>query len=66
MPFVRFMLSGGVSLDNIREYLKARPSCILVGSSILKKELVMAGKWNAVAELSKHFIQKISDSAFPD
>src|SRR4030066_1300321 len=38
MPFVRFMLSGGVSLDNMREHLEARPSCILIGSSILRKE----------------------------
>jgi 2-dehydro-3-deoxyphosphogluconate aldolase/(4S)-4-hydroxy-2-oxoglutarate aldolase len=65
LPFIRFMLSGGVSLDNIAEYLQVKASCILIGSSILKKEFVMAEEWGSVTELSKTFVQKISDRAFP-
>ena len=65
LPFIRFMLSGGVSLDNISEYLRVKASCILIGSSILKKEFVMAEEWGSVTELSKTFVQKISDRAFP-
>ena len=65
LPFIRFMLSGGVSLDNISEYLQVKASCILIGSSILKKEFVMAEEWDSVTELSKTFVQKISDRAFP-
>ncbi len=65
LPFIRFMLSGGVSLDNISEYLQVKASCILIGSSILKKEFVMAEEWDSVTELSKTFVQKISDGAFP-
>lgn len=59
MPFVKFMLSGGVSLDNISEYLSAGSSCILIGSSILKKEYIEAEDWHSITELSKRFAQKI-------
>lgn len=61
MPFVKFMLSGGVNIDNFAEYLSVNASCILIGSSILKKELVMAEDWNSVTELAKRFVRKIED-----
>jgi 2-dehydro-3-deoxyphosphogluconate aldolase/(4S)-4-hydroxy-2-oxoglutarate aldolase len=60
MPFVRFMLSGGVNLSNISEYLSVRASCILIGSSILKKEFVTAEDWDSITELSKRFTHQIA------
>jgi len=66
MPFVKFMLSGGVTLENISEYLSAKASCILIGSSILKKEFITAEDWNSITELSRKFIQKIGSSFLPD
>ena len=59
MPFVKYMLSGGVNLDNISEYLSAKASCILVGSAVIKQELVMAEDWPSITELSRRFIQKL-------
>jgi 2-keto-3-deoxy-6-phosphogluconate aldolase len=55
------MLSGGVNLDNISEYLSAKASCILVGSAVIKHELVMAEDWPSITELSRMFIQKIDE-----
>jgi 2-dehydro-3-deoxyphosphogluconate aldolase/(4S)-4-hydroxy-2-oxoglutarate aldolase len=59
LPFVKFMLSGGVNVNNFAEYLSVNASCILIGSSILKKELMMAGDWNSVTELAKKFVREI-------
>ncbi len=56
LPFVKYMPSGGVTLDNFREYLAARVSGIIVGSAIIKKELVKAGDWQAVEALSRRFV----------
>lgn len=61
MPFIKFMLSGGVTLDNISTYLKANASCILVGSAIIKREFVMAEDWSSIAKLAKNFSQKINE-----
>ena len=66
MPFVKFMLSGGVTLDNISEYLSAKASCILIGSSILKKEYIENEDWNSITEISKRFMQQIPTSSLPD
>jgi 2-dehydro-3-deoxyphosphogluconate aldolase/(4S)-4-hydroxy-2-oxoglutarate aldolase len=61
MPFIKFMLSGGVTLDNISTYLSANASCILVGSSIISRELLTAGDWPSIAKLARSFIRKIND-----
>ena len=61
MPFIKFMLSGGVTLDNISTYFSANASCILVGSSIIRRDLVTAGDWPSIAELAGSFIRKIND-----
>ncbi|MBM4136539.1 MAG: bifunctional 4-hydroxy-2-oxoglutarate aldolase/2-dehydro-3-deoxy-phosphogluconate aldolase [Nitrospira sp.] len=61
LPFIKYMLSGGVTLDNISRYLAVKASCILVGSAIIKRELVMAEDWASITELSKRFIQKIQE-----
>lgn len=61
LPFIRFMLSGGLNLNNFSEYLGANPSCILVGSAIMKKEYLQAEDWDAIAGLSHSFVQKMND-----
>lgn len=65
LPFVRFMLSGGVSIENISEYLAAKPSCLLIGSSILKKELVLTEKWEVISESAAKFMQRVKSSVSP-
>jgi 2-dehydro-3-deoxyphosphogluconate aldolase/(4S)-4-hydroxy-2-oxoglutarate aldolase len=66
MPFVKFMLSGGVTIDNITEYLSVKASCILIGSSILRNEFLAAEDWDSIAEISRKFTQKIDRSSLQD
>ena len=61
MPFIKYMLSGGVTLSNISQYIAADASCILVGSAIIKREFVMAEDWSSITELAGSFIQKINE-----
>jgi len=58
LPFIRYMLAGGLNLDNMADYLSARASCILIGSSIIKPELVKAGAWQSITDLARLFVQK--------
>ncbi|MFA4830182.1 MAG: hypothetical protein WC855_08735 [Thermodesulfovibrionales bacterium] len=49
----------------------ARPSCFLVGSSIIKRELVAAEDWAGITAIAKKFVEKINEhiaknSASPD
>ncbi len=58
LPFIRYMLAGGLNLDNMADYLSARASCILIGSSIIRPELVKAGAWQSITDLARSFVQK--------
>jgi 2-dehydro-3-deoxyphosphogluconate aldolase/(4S)-4-hydroxy-2-oxoglutarate aldolase len=59
LHFIRYMLCGGVNLDNIADYLKAQPACILVGSAIVKREHVKAGEWGAIRKISGQFVKAV-------
>lgn len=61
LPFIKYMLCGGVTLDNVSKYIAAKPSCILVGSSILRKELVTSEDWASISDLSRKFVRKFQD-----
>lgn len=65
LPFVRYMLCGGANLDNVSEYLAADAAAILIGAAIIRRELVDAGDWNAIAGLAGSFVKKVEDFARP-
>ncbi len=60
-PFIRYMLCGGVNLENLPLYLAARASAILVGSAIIRSDLVKKGDWDAIAGLSGEFVGKVAE-----
>jgi 2-dehydro-3-deoxyphosphogluconate aldolase/(4S)-4-hydroxy-2-oxoglutarate aldolase len=60
-PFIRYMLCGGVNLGNIGGYLSANAAGILIGSAIIRKELVDAGDWAAITGLARAFVIKAEE-----
>jgi 2-dehydro-3-deoxyphosphogluconate aldolase/(4S)-4-hydroxy-2-oxoglutarate aldolase len=60
-PFIKYMLCGGATLDNISGYLAAKAAGILVGSAIMRRELVATEDWPAITELAGKFAQKTED-----
>ncbi|MGO9014130.1 MAG: bifunctional 4-hydroxy-2-oxoglutarate aldolase/2-dehydro-3-deoxy-phosphogluconate aldolase [Dissulfurispiraceae bacterium] len=56
LPFIKYMLCGGVNFENFEKYLEARASCILVGSSVLRREFVAAEDWASIAGLAREFV----------
>ena len=61
LPFVRYMLCGGATLDNISAYLAADAAGILIGSAIIRRELVAAKDWSAIAGLAGNFVRKAGE-----
>lgn len=60
LPFIKYMPSGGVTLENFPEYLAASVSGIIIGSAIIRRDLVEAGDWGAIRGLASKFIDMIS------
>jgi 2-dehydro-3-deoxyphosphogluconate aldolase/(4S)-4-hydroxy-2-oxoglutarate aldolase len=61
-PFIRYMLCGGVNIDNIGGYLSTKAAGILIGSAIIRKDLVNAGDWTAIAGLARTFVLKAEET----
>lgn len=61
-PFIKYMLCGGATMENISAYVAARAAGILVGSSIIKRELVKNKDWEAIAGLSRAFVEKVEEA----
>jgi 2-dehydro-3-deoxyphosphogluconate aldolase/(4S)-4-hydroxy-2-oxoglutarate aldolase len=60
-PFIRYMLCGGVNIDNVGEYLSAKAAGILIGSAIIRKDLVNAEDWDSIAGLARMFVLKTEE-----
>lgn len=54
-PYVglRFMPTGGINADNVREYLKYDRILACGGSWMVKKDLIQSGDFNKIKELTK-------------
>ena len=55
LPFIKYMPSGGVTIENFRDYLEAGVSGIIVGSAIIRHDLVKTGDWQGIRELAGKF-----------
>jgi len=62
LPFVRMMLCGGATLDNISTYLAADAAAILIGAAIIRRDLVAAKDWASIAGLARSFVAKVEGS----
>jgi 2-dehydro-3-deoxyphosphogluconate aldolase/(4S)-4-hydroxy-2-oxoglutarate aldolase len=60
-PFVNYMLCGGATLDNVPKYLAADAAGILIGTAIIRRELVAAKDWEAITGLARSFTEKVAD-----
>ena len=62
LPFVRMMLCGGATLENISHYLAADAAAILIGAAIIRRDLVAAKDWTSIAGLARSFAGKVEGS----
>ena len=48
LPQVRLMPTGGVTLENARDFLAAGASCVGIGTALVDAKAVEAGNWEAL------------------
>jgi len=59
LPFVRYLLCGGATLDNVSNYVAADAAGILIGAAIIRRELVATKDWTSIAGLARRFTEKV-------
>lgn len=55
-PFIKYMLCGGANMENFPNYLEAKASGILIGSAVLRRDLVAKEDWASISEFARQFV----------
>jgi 2-dehydro-3-deoxyphosphogluconate aldolase/(4S)-4-hydroxy-2-oxoglutarate aldolase len=64
MPHLKLMPTGGVSLTNAGEWLKAGACAVGIGSALLDKKAIRENNYSKLTENAKLIMKSISDSGF--
>lgn len=64
MPHLNLMPTGGVSLTNAGEWLKAGACAVGIGSALLDKKAIQEGNYSKLTENAKLIMKSISDAGF--
>ncbi len=63
LPQVRLMPTGGVTLENARDFLAAGASCVGIGTALVEAEAVEAGDWAALEARARRLMASLVPSA---
>lgn len=62
MPQVKLTPTGGISLENAGDFIKAGAVFVGAGSSLVDKKLVAEGKWGELAERAAQFVRVVQEA----
>ena len=65
MPQLRLIPTGGIDLTNAADWIRAGAACLGVGSALVKKDLIKARDWQALARTAQQFIEIVKQARQP-
>ena len=60
LPHLRLMPTGGVNLDNMREFLDYGAFALGVGSSLINNEAVAERDWDKLRENARRYVERLA------
>ncbi|HMJ58867.1 MAG TPA: bifunctional 4-hydroxy-2-oxoglutarate aldolase/2-dehydro-3-deoxy-phosphogluconate aldolase [Gemmatimonadales bacterium] len=60
LPFLRVVPSGGVSLENAAEWVRAGAAAISVGSALVTPALVREAQWSELTARAREFVDSVA------
>lgn len=62
LPQLRIVPTGGVSLENCGEFIKAGAAAIAVGSNLVDRQTVADERWDVLTERAKAFVAAVAEA----
>lgn len=59
---IPMMPTGGISLENIEEYIKVGAVAAGVGGSLLNKEYIKNNEWDKLTDLARQYTKKVANA----
>jgi len=60
-PQIKICPTGGISLENMKAYLKAGASCLGVGGKLVDANLIKNQKWDELTSIAKEYVDQLID-----
>jgi len=58
-PQIKLCPTGGVNLENVADFLRAGASCVGVGGSLVRKDLIEGKEWEELTDLARRFKEAV-------
>jgi len=62
LPFIRMMPTGGVTIDNVSEWIMAGACAVAIGSDLLNKKLIADENYSALSERASQLVKNYSEA----
>lgn len=59
LPQVRLMPTGGVSLENARDFIANGACCVAIGTALLDKKAIDSGNWDVLTEKARALVHSL-------
>lgn len=60
LPQIRLMPTGGVNLENAREFIKNGACCCAIGTALLDKKAIENNEWDILTQKARAFINSVN------
>lgn len=58
-PQIRLMPTGGVTLDNAREFIRSGACCVAIGTALIDREAVASEDWPGLTSRAKDLVESL-------
>ena len=62
LPQIKFMPTGGITLDNVGDFIKQGASAVGVGGKLVSKELIGGKKWSEISDIARQYVSAIAQA----
>ena len=60
LPFLRIIPTGGVSLQNVADYIQAGSVGVALGSNLVSRQILRDGDWSGLTALARDYVQALA------
>jgi 2-dehydro-3-deoxyphosphogluconate aldolase/(4S)-4-hydroxy-2-oxoglutarate aldolase len=60
LPQVRLMPTGGVTIENAREFIRSGACCVAIGTALVDTKAIAEGNWGVLTQKAKALIESLS------
>lgn len=62
LPHLRLVPTGGVDLENVRDFMKAGCAAVGLGSALVSASILERGAWDELKAKAEQFVQRVSSN----